>query len=231
MVKSGLSHETIVTAEPRVSPYRLSAHLLSAFALYSAVFWTALDLKRGRFAAEVPKIGALRFLTLFTTLMVATTVGSGAFVAGMDAGKIYNEYPMMGEGFVPNEYWELEPHYRNFFENPATAQFNHRHLALASLALITATWMVARKTPNLPKQSTKAITAMLHMGGLQFTLGLLTLLLHVPIPIAATHQAGSLLLLTTALNALHALPVPPAKIAATTVAAAVAATAASSKVL
>lgn len=202
MVKSGLEvkdHEI-----PRVSPYRLCAHLGSAFVIYLGIIWIAMGIKRPHIAITQPIptwvkvcIGAI-FGLAFTTAM------SGAFVAGLDAGLVYNEFPKMGEGYVPEEYWNLQPAWKNFFENDAAVQFNHRVLGISTVTAITTLWLLAPRK-HLPVPTRHSLNAMLVMSWIQATLGLTTLLWLVPTHLAATHQAGSLTLLTFSLWSLHTL--------------------------
>lgn len=132
MVKSGLEDDHI-TDEPRVSPYRLALHLGSAFTIYSYMLWTALDILRLGATPEGSvlrsRIGqSLRRFAVSATGAAAVTVVSGAFVAGLGAGFIYNEFPLMGGRWIPEEIFDKEPILRNFTENMATVQFDHRVL-------------------------------------------------------------------------------------------------------
>lgn len=148
MVKSGLEEKIVENREvPRVSAYRLAAHLGSAFVIYSLMFATGLNILTGKAAAAVAmttgmkSIGAqpgfkrLRSGTHLTAMMVFYTALSGAFVAGLDAGLIYNTFPKMADRWVPSEVAALEPFWKNLFENPATVQFNHRVLVSYILLL------------------------------------------------------------------------------------------------
>ena len=115
MVKSGLVND------PSVSQYRLTIHLSNALLILSLLIWVYLEIKEGVSQIK-PDFSFFMFSILFITII------AGAFVAGMDAGLMYNEYPLMGDGLIPENYGEyklLDP-----FENPASAQFHHRHLAL-----------------------------------------------------------------------------------------------------
>jgi heme a synthase len=132
MVKSGLE-EPQEGVTPRVSPYRLAAHLMSAFVIYISILHTGLDVwtRRARTLLTDPaalKVVPFRRLALLSTGMVLLTVTSGAFVAGNDAGYAYNDFPYMGGQWVPDDIWELSPGWKNIFENVATVQFDHRYL-------------------------------------------------------------------------------------------------------
>jgi heme a synthase len=201
MVASGLSERT------DVSQYRLAAHFGLAVALYAAVLWTALRLVRP--APEEAHEGArLRPWLLAALGLVALTMIAGAFVAGLNAGFVYNEFPWMGEGLVPPDYKHSGGGFwANAFENPAAAQLHHRVLAVASLAAIFAVWWRSRHL-RLTAAARAALAGVAVMAALQLVLGVLTLVLVVPIPVAALHQGGALVLLSFGLWALLELRAP-----------------------
>ncbi|MGH8193261.1 MAG: COX15/CtaA family protein [Woeseiaceae bacterium] len=195
MVKSGL------VDNPRVSQYRLTAHLVAAFAIYAYMFWVALSLLDGRReTARHPWFGR----TLALALLVTITVISGGFVAGLDAGFIYNTFPKMGNDWIPPDAFALEPLWRNFFDNMATVQFDHRVLAITTFCVIVVYWWCARRAV-LPVPVQRGIDVLLCIAVAQVTLGISTLLLVVPIALAAAHQAGALVLFTVALYLCHGL--------------------------
>jgi cytochrome c oxidase assembly protein subunit 15 len=201
MVKSGLEVEEGV---PRVSQYRLAAHLCTAFVIYVGLFWLGLGRLAGPMGANngIPK--SLMRAALGVGALTFTTAASGAFVAGLDAGLVYNTFPFMGDGLVPPEYWEMKPKYKNFFDNDAAVQFNHRLLATTTFCSIVGLWVFSRKFP-LHRSAQKAVTSVMHMASLQVALGITTLLLLVPVPWAAAHQGGSLTLLTLMTWFIHEL--------------------------
>jgi cytochrome c oxidase assembly protein subunit 15 len=137
-------------------------------------------------------------------VLVALTIAAGGFVAGTRAGFIYNTFPLMGGRLVPSEYAQLHPFIRNWFENLAAVQFDHRVLAMttatAVLLLVAAGWRA-----RLPKSTRVALSVLLATAAMQIALGISTLLLVVPIPLAAAHQAGAVILLTTAIVLRHTL--------------------------
>ena len=196
MVESGLSVRT------SVSQYRLAAHLLTALALYAFTVWTAAELIEPRGPRSANADPQLSAALIALTLMVPFTAASGAFVAGLRAGKIYNTFPLMGTGLVPAEYGVLTPWWRNLFENPAAAQFDHRLIATATFALALWVWYRARRTDNARLLSASRLV--LATALLQVALGISTLLLAVPVGLGVAHQAGAVLLFTAALLALHA---------------------------
>jgi cytochrome c oxidase assembly protein subunit 15 len=192
MVASGL------TERVNVSQYRLAAHLSLAIVIYLVSVWTADELLNnestvdgGRFTVDRAKwAGALKRLLA----MAAITVVSGAFVAGLRAGEIYNEFPMMGAGLVPAEYGSMTPWLKNWFENPAAAQFNHRWLAIATLLTVVIVWFRAR--PAAVGAMRMRLDLVLAAVAVQVALGITVLLLGVPVIIGIAHQAGALLVLT-----------------------------------
>ncbi len=202
MVKSGL------VDVPRVSPYRLAMHLGIAFVIYAGMFWLALGLLRPRVARATATLGAgLRPLLI----LLAVTITSGAFVAGLRAGYVYNTFPLMAGQWVPDGLLHLEPAWRNFFENTATVQFTHRVLALATMVLVAVLWFRAWRLP-LSGTQRFAFHALAAATLMQVTLGIKTLLLYVPVGLGAAHQGGAVVLLSAVLFALHELGRDPSQV-------------------
>ena len=195
MVKSGL------VDDPRVSQYRLTAHLCLALAIYAAMLWTALGLLYPGASARPP---GLRKMSWFITATVAYMIITGGFVAGIHAGFAYNTFPLMNGHIVPPEIFVLDPWHLNFFNNMATVQFDHRLGAWLLALLVPWFWFKSRREALSPR-ARLAVNLLLAMLAVQITLGISTLLLLVPVPLAAAHQGGAVLLLTTALLANHAL--------------------------
>jgi heme a synthase len=194
MVQSGL------VDDPRVSQLRLTAHLGLAFVIFAAMFWTAMSLLRP--APPDARDGPLgRFARILVALVFAMVL-SGGLVAGIRAGFAYNSFPLMNGQWVPSEIMQIEPWYRNFYNNMATVQFDHRAIALLLALLVPAYWWRARSTPSAPVRF--AASLFLTMLVVQIALGIATLLLVVPLALAAAHQAGAVLLFAAALNAAHA---------------------------
>jgi cytochrome c oxidase assembly protein subunit 15 len=137
-------------------------------------------------------------------LLVAVTILAGGFVAGTRAGLIYNTFPLMGGHLVPDDYAQLHPFIRNWFENLAAIQFDHRMLAVTTGAAVLLLWAGGLRRA-LPARARTALWALLAAAALQVALGVSTLLLVVPIPLAAAHQAGAVLLLTAAIVFRHTL--------------------------
>ena len=137
-------------------------------------------------------------------LLVALTIAAGGLVAGTHAGLIYNTFPLMDGALLPPDYFRLHPLYLNWFENAAAIQFDHRVLALATAALVSLAWAAGLRTA-LPRPARFALHALLAVVALQIGLGIATLLLVVPIPLAAAHQTVAVLLLTAAVVLRHTL--------------------------
>jgi len=219
MVRSGLEGvDPNQRREIRVSPYRLATHLGMAFTTGTLLLWTGFEAlnPKEKLAAVAKNIGSknlqkllhVRRLGLGAFALIGTTAISGAFVAGNDAGCAYNTWPKMDEEWVPSEVLEMEPMWRNFFENTATVQFDHRMLAYSTATAIGLTYAAARQGnlwAVLPQPAKRSLNAMAAMVGVQISLGVATLLNYVPIELAASHQAGSLVLLGLGTRFLHSM--------------------------
>jgi cytochrome c oxidase assembly protein subunit 15 len=198
MVASGL------VDEPRVSPYRLTAHLGLAVIIYAYMVWVALGLlyPGGTGAAAAP--GSLRRKSSALAAFVFFVILTGGFVAGTRAGFAFNDWPLMFGHVLPPGMYALEPWWVNLFENVATVQFNHRLVAYLLAAGIVALWWSARRA-DLPTRARVGLNLLLLALAAQVTLGIATLIYIVPLPLAAAHQAGALALFTAALYVAHAL--------------------------
>ncbi|RVX75619.1 hypothetical protein B0A52_00972 [Exophiala mesophila] len=226
MVKSGLKDDLLAPGStPRVSQYRLTAHLGAAFVCYLAMLWNGLDILRGNKLLSSPPatasstLAALRHPGLRTfrlavtalSALVFVTAMSGGLVAGLDAGLIYNEFPYMGNGLTPPKSELFDPFYshtpdhsdlvwRNFLENPSLVQLDHRILATTTFSAIMALWAWTRYSKSLtsllPRAAKRGVHGVVGFAFLQVTLGICTLLYLVPTHLASSHQAGALALLT-----------------------------------
>ena len=198
MVKSGLIDQ------PSVSQYRLTAHLGFAILIYVLMFWVALNQLRNRSQGILQVRKGLQRLTAVTVIWVCLTMLAGALVAGLDAGLIHNSFPMMDGRFFPKDLFHLSPVFLNFFENLTTVQFNHRLMAKVLIVLVAFLWWQAHKqiTPTSARWPFDVFAVLLVI---QFGLGIATLLLVVPVSLAAAHQAVAFLLLAVGLVALHRL--------------------------
>jgi len=198
MVQSGL------VDDPRVSQYRLTAHLGLAFLIYAAMLWIALELlfPRASGAEAVPR-GLRRFAFALAALIFVMAL-SGGLVAGIRAGLAYNTFPLMNGRLVPPEIFAIEPWYLNFFNNMATVQFDHRLIAWLLAFLVPWFWVRARREA-VPRRAKLGADLVLAVLALQIALGIATLLLAVPIPLAAAHQAGALLVFSASIFVAHSL--------------------------
>jgi len=196
MVMSGLAERT------SVSQYRLAAHLALALVIYAYMLWLALDLlgsMPGRsIASRAFKHARLLAVWVFFVML------SGAFVAGLHAGLIYNTFPLMDGRLIPDGLFDQVPPLVNFFENVVTVQFDHRVLALLTFALVVL-FRHSLRNAAMPRRARLAANLLLAMVALQVALGVSTLLLAVPVSLAAAHQAGALALFSLALWTTHEL--------------------------
>ncbi len=199
MVKSGL------VDDPHVSQYRLTAHLMLAVVIYGYILWVALGLLSSKAGSGMQKNwSTIRRLTYAITGLVFITMASGAFVAGLKAGMAYNTFPLMEGRWVPEGILAMQPWFMNLFENTATVQFDHRVLAILVFVSILILWIVSRRH-ELPTRVRIGMHILLFVGVIQVALGISTLLLYVPVHLAAAHQAGALLVFTIALYLAHQL--------------------------
>ena len=189
MVSSGLAERT------SVSPYRLVAHLSLALLIFGLAVWTAAALRHDGRSAPT---GAGRPVIVGLIIAVTLTIMSGGFVAGLDAGRIFNEFPLMGGQVVPVGY-SAQAGLRNWFENPIAAQFNHRLLAISLAASVLIAWVVAER--RWPVEVRRWIRVAAGVALVQVALGITTLLLGAPVGFAMLHQLGAVALLTVLLVA------------------------------
>ncbi|HEX9692358.1 MAG TPA: COX15/CtaA family protein [Gemmatimonadales bacterium] len=200
MVMSGLAERT------DVSQYRLAAHLGLALIIYVVAVWTAADL----FMRELPRASTdrdlrvvLRFAGFLVGLVFVAAI-AGAFVAGLDGGRVYNTFPLMGGRLVPSGYMAIEPWWRNVFENVIAVQFNHRVIGIVTLFAVAYAWFRGVGA-DLPSGVRRWLDLLPLVAVGQVALGVATLLLVAPVWLAALHQAGAVILLTASLLLFHGL--------------------------
>ncbi len=195
MVYSGLQQK------PSVSHYRLATHLMSAFTLFAFTFWFALGLIFPKEAVKendgkkIKKISVLFFVILIIQIIY------GAFTAGyvdgnaskIRPGHIFNTWPKMGENWFPEQITMKNTFFENILENPSGIQFMHRTLAVLIVIFICLIWYKSNKL-KLSKQQQLGITLLIYGVTIQFILGVLTLLYHVPIILGALHQSAAFFL-------------------------------------
>lgn len=203
MVKSGL------VDDPRVSQYRLTAHLSIAFLIFISMMWVALGLVAER--ARETKDAALRKLQrigFWISLLVFYMVITGGFVAGIRAGKAYNTFPLMNGDFIPPEIFMIDPWYLNFFNNMATVQFDHR-IGAWLLAFIVPWFCFKLFAGPVSPRARLAAKLLLAVLVWQIALGIATLLLAVPVALGAAHQGGAMIVFGVLLWLNHELRVAP----------------------
>jgi heme a synthase len=190
MVASGLVHRV------EVSQYRLATHLVLACVIYIAILWTALRL--GEEPRETPP-ARIRVVAVGLLILVLGQIYLGALVAGLRAGYVYNTWPLIDGGLIPDtsQLFLAKPLWRNFFENALTVQFDHRMLAYA--IWLGAAWHAidTLRTARRGAAWRGALTLFVAVT-LQAVLGIATLLWVVPLPLALSHQATAIAVLTVA---------------------------------
>lgn len=217
MVQSGLGDDRRGDRkEIRVQPARLATHLSMALATYGLLLWTAMDmftlsykdivLDAMKYKDSVRFASKVRTGALAVTSLTAITVVSGALVAGNDAGRAFSTFPKMNGQWIPSEIFDLQPLSRNFVENTATVQWNHRVLgaATATTGILVAAYGLRRPGMITPQVRNGLLVLGAAVTG-QFTLGVVTLLNYVPISLAAAHQLGSVFVFSSGLYLLHSL--------------------------
>jgi cytochrome c oxidase assembly protein subunit 15 len=195
MVKSGL------VDEPRVASLRLASHLGMALLILGSMLWVALSLLVPR---AVPASKGARVHAAVLAALVFVMVLTGALVAAIHAGLAYNTYPKMNGHWVPPEILSLAPWWRNFVYNMATVQFVHRALAALIVLTAVALWIRLPRAGASHASRIWSDLLLLAIAG-QVTAGITTLLMRVPIPIAALHQSGAVIVFTCALALLHSV--------------------------
>lgn len=235
MVYSGIDKQQLEDrrSKPTVSPYRLATHLATAFTVYCCMISTGFSILRDhkvmanpeqyqKIFQQVSSPSFQRFIRLTKGLfgLVFFTAMTGALVAGLDAGFIYNTFPKMGENYIPPKTETMDPLYsrredksdlfwRNMLENPVTVQFNHRIMAMTTFCSVFALHMYSHRIKTtIPKSAYRWLNVSMGLVTLQLALGISTLIYIVPTDIAAAHQAGALALLTGMLMVMNNLKKP-----------------------
>lgn len=208
MVKSGL------VLEPRVSHYRLAAHLSLALAIIGYMYWILLGFKEER--GGLVRVSSGRFstdnltrssrLTRLFLGLICFQILYGAMVAGLDAGLVYNSFPTWNGLWIPTGMDQMQPVWLNLLENPVTVQFIHRTggwLVFVSTLLYAVHLHRSFRRHDLGRMA----FVFLALVTAQFVLGVLTLVWMVPVSIASLHQAGAVAILLCAVYTLHVLQV------------------------
>ncbi len=204
MVKSGLVNN------PHVSHYRLAIHLITAFATFGFILWTALDLIYPKSENTGMKGTGIYKTAVILFGMVCLQIIYGAFVAGLKAGMLYGTFPKMGDEWMASS---VSIAFENdgilsLFENPASVQFIHRCVAWSLVIVYGLLLLLVNKNKSVFKSYSRQVIALNGTGAvlvLQFLLGMFTLLYQVPVALGVLHQAGAFFLFAAVLLLLHAL--------------------------
>ena len=191
MVSSGLTNRV------DVSHYRLSIHLVTAFLILSIVFWNYLELTQ----LKINKISIKLYLIKFFLVLLFLQLIIGAFVSGMDAGTVYNSWPLMGSSYFPDDSRFIEFLNMTVFDNPSIVQFIHRNLAYLIVLVYIYLLIFIFNCPN--KIFRKPILIIGLILFLQVMLGILTILSGVKIIFASLHQINSILIIFSTLYFLY----------------------------
>jgi len=182
MVVSGLKDK------PEVSHYRLAIHLIAAFSLLAYIYWQSLKVKYG----EV-KLANTNNFTTWIILIIYLQIVYGAFVAGLKAGLIHNTWPLMGDSFIHENTFSLSPFWENLIQHKDGVQFIHRMIAYIAVISIAIFGRMHWKKVSSNLDSSILFSVIIII--IQFTLGVFTLLLKVPVSLGVLHQLGALFLL------------------------------------
>lgn len=201
MVKSGL------VDVPYVSHYRLAAHLGLAFVLFGYLLWVLLTISNLR-RSSVPASGTSRGLVVLVSILLVIQIIWGAFVAGLNAGFIYNTFPLMQGYWIPPFILSLEPWWKSFVDNPVAVQFVHRVVGTLLLVATVVGWIIVRRDPGCDNMRRDAMTLFAGLTLWQFALGVMTLLLMVPLALGVMHQVTACLLVGVMVFLLHVFKQP-----------------------
>lgn len=205
MVKSGL------VDNPRVSHFRLAAHFCLALVVMAYLYWNLLSLVARRPEGDPPaghkliRIGVHIWSLLFAVQMVW-----GAFVAGLDAGYVFNTFPKMMGQWIPPGFHAMTPLWSNYLNNPATVQFIHRVLGGLLLVGVLDLWASAflLKVSSAVRRNISILSVLVLV---QVVFGIATLVMHMPVTIASFHQINACLILLCLLNLMFSLKQPRSK--------------------
>lgn len=197
MVSSGLTGTML-----DVASYRLALHLGLAFAILGLIAWSVLELSRPGGALMQARRARDPRLQAHTNWLIAIAfvqILLGALVAGIDAGRNYTDWPLMAGGILPPDIWQLEPLWRNFFENDGLVQFIHRLWGYLLLAFGLRVWVVSRHSAHTATRRAVSVMAIVLIG--QIALGIATVMSSAAWPLAITHQIVGVVLWVLILKA------------------------------
>jgi heme a synthase len=195
MVRSGLSKN------PAVSHYRLAVHLMNAFLVFGVTFWFALELIYKNKTANNTSIvlsGYKKIFYVFFGVLIIQII-YGAFVAGLKAGLAFPTWPMMNNQWIASEVSAYDTFFENFIDkNKAGIQFVHRYIAYIVVAFVAWLYMISKKI-KIVGALKNGMLFLLFATGLQFLLGILTLIYHVPVVLGVLHQTGAFIMFSTSI--------------------------------
>ena len=207
MVSSGLGEGRL-----DVASYRLAVHLGLAFAILGLLAWLILKLGRSEAALLTARRARERRLWGMSTgllHMAMIQILLGALVAGIDAGRAFPTWPLMGDGFLPPDPFSIAPLWRNFFEDPGLVQFLHRMWGYLLLVVAVVVWAASRRSAY--RATRFAFNAMLAALAVQVAIGIVTVLYSAQLHVAITHQLTAVLLWVLILRARFLAGYPPAQ--------------------
>jgi cytochrome c oxidase assembly protein subunit 15 len=193
MVMSGLQDE------PRVSHYRLAAHLLLGIGVGQIILWQALELTSPRVMSQ-PLAPKQRWLALGLLPLLALQIVYGAFMGGLRAGFVAATFPDMNGHYAPAWFFTTGSVWRNLFDNPLSTHYLHRLIGFVLLAYTCVTWWSLRQRGSQVRFACHAFLAAVIA---QIALGAMTVMLHVPMPVAVAHQGGAYIVCAAAVVLCH----------------------------
>jgi cytochrome c oxidase assembly protein subunit 15 len=197
MVSSGLNNQMI-----DVASYRLAIHLSLAFAIIMLITWliqlskrssVSLMIARREKNVKLANLGSVFILLLFIQIIL------GALVAGIDAGKSYNDWPLMGGELFPSDYLQYDNFLLNFLDNAATVQFNHRVVGYLTFLVAIFIWLQSRKSPFSKVRF--QFNLVLVCVFFQVIIGVITVIYGATLQVAIFHQLMALILFTISVRA------------------------------
>ena len=200
MVQSG------IVDQPWVSPIRLTVHLGFALLLFGLIVWIGLSLWRGVSPTKFSSKAKSAFACKLLLMMIFSTILLGGMTAGSHAGLVYNQFPLMGESWLPVDYWNRsESFLANALSNPVAIQFHHRLAAeiTVTLVILFGGYIFVKRRHQLYIRRVSGLFVL--AGMMQFGLGVVTLLYGLPIVLASLHQLGALLLFLIGIVLTHLL--------------------------
>ena len=190
MVKSGLTERT------DVSHYRLSLHLTLAFVIFILLLWNYFKYKNQKTLIRNKKLPS--YLLIFFTFCILVQISIGAFVSGLDAGQIYQSWPLMNHGYFPDDSSPKDLFSMKAFDTPSIVQFVHRNVAYFIILLFSFIVIIIFRNKDFIYLRSAVLLVFIFLF-LQTLLGILTVLSGTQIIIASMHQIGSIFLITTSL--------------------------------